>query len=499
MKTIFTLAIILLFGTTIKAQTPEFLWEKVMNSSFPNDFGISIFDTPDNGFVILSNKSQEDYNGNYWLFKLDSDRNVIWEKFYGGTGNDEPGNMIATADGNYLMAGSSNSQNGDVSGNHGASDIWLMEVDVLGNIIWKKSYGGSGSELYGKAIKIPGNGYLLIASSDSIDGDAGDNNGSSDYWVVKISDSGEIEWQNNFGGSEYEAPVSAISTSSNEYIIVGYSLSSDGDITNPKGDFDYWVIKVDSTGELVWEKSFGGSYVDKPQGIIRDHGEDDEFLVFGNSNSFNEGGDISNPLGNNDGWVIKIDGHGNLIWDRSFGGPGNDGISDFKLSPNNGYIYSGVYQEGQLTQSTVEETDAEGNEIWQMLFGSVGWAGIEPYLHEIKYSADGNLIAVGSNTTDISAVVWLGKIGLQNLGIEENLSKTLVSIYPNPIKDYLNIKSEEIIESITIHNALGQKVLNMNHLNEKILKLDLSQFTSGIYIANIQTTQNQQSIKIVKD
>lgn len=485
MKTFFTFILILVFTAIIKAQAPDFLWQKIMYTTFPHDSGKSIFETPDGGFVIFGTKFRENYDVDYWLFKLDSERNIVWEKFYGDSGNDEAGNMIITSDGNYLMAGSSNSQNGDVNGNHGSSDIWLVKVDNSGNILWEKSYGGSNSELYGKIFEMPGNGYLLITSSSSMDENVGGNNGSADYWIVKIDENGEIDWENNFGGSDYEVPVSAISTFTNEYIIVGYSDSNDGDVSNPKGNFDFWVIKIDSNGELMWEKSFGGNNRDEPIGIMRDHQEEDEFLVFGNSNSSN--GDVSNPLGANDGWVVKIDPDGNFIWDKSFGGSGNDGITDFKLSQNNGYVYSGIYQDGQLSKSTIEETDADGNEIWQMLFGSVGWAGIEPYLHEIKYSIDGNLIAVGSNTTDTSSNVWLGKIGLENLGNNESSSKKSMIIFPNPTNDYFTIKSSEPLESVKIYNLNGQLVFHCDLNKSFEFKIDVINLSKGNYLVSIKT------------
>ena len=221
MKLATTLFFVLCFGHLLKSQTPDFLWQKTMETTVPYDFGKTIIETSDNGYLIFGSKGQQDMSGDFWLFKLDSNRNLVWEHYYGGSQHEEAGNMIQTADGNYLLAGSSNSQDGDVNGNHGEDDIWLVKVDASGNILWEKSFGGSHSENYGKIVEVTDNGYLLIASSDSMDGNVGGNNGSHDYWVVKISDNGELEWGNNCGGSAYEVPISAISTAENEYIVVG--------------------------------------------------------------------------------------------------------------------------------------------------------------------------------------------------------------------------------------------------------------------------------------
>lgn len=467
----------------LSAQTPDFSWQKIMWNY--SGQGNVINETEDGGYIIFGTKWDEALNGEYLLFKVDSELNLVWQKTYGGSLYEEATNMISTPDGGFLLAGHSDSADGDISNNLGNRDLWLVKTDAQGNLEWEKNYGGSNSEVYGK-IFLAENGYLLISSSDSSDGNVGGNNGSGDFWIVKISENGDIEWENHFGGSEYEVPVSALATPSQEYIIAGYSNSTDGDIADPRGNFDFWIVKVNSSGELIWEKSLGGSNVDKPMGIIRDH--EDGYLVFGNSNSWN--GDITAPLGQNDGWVVKLNDEGNVVWDKSFGGSGSDGIIDFKLSQNNGYIFSGVYQpENQIMQCTVEETDSDGNEVWKMLFGTAGWWGVDYYLREIKYSEDGDLLAVGDFASDHYSYFWLGKINLEMMSTVENTTST-VSIYPNPVKDFLYLNSHETIEKIEIYNSAGKLVLQREIHSEKNPKIDMRHFASGVYYIMI-TTRNQ--------
>lgn len=491
MKTSLLFSFLFYVFTNLPAQVPEFLWEKTMFGN--NSHGKNVFETQDGGYVIFGSYLQESESMDYWLFKLDENLELVWEQVYGGSLSEEAINALQTEDGGFLLSGNTYSSDADVSENHGGSDFWLVKTDAEGNLEWEKSFGGSGDEHNGRIVEVPGNGYLLTGSTNSNDGDVGGNMGSSDYWVVKITTEGEIEWENNFGGSGFEVPVSAIPTADEGFIVAGYTESTDGQINNPHGDFDYWVIKIDQSGNLNWEKSLGGSYVDKPMGIMKDH--EDGYLVFGNSNSSN--GDISFPLGANDGWVIKLDEDGNIIWDKSFGGEGTDGIIDFKLSPNGGYIYSGVYQpENSVARCIIEETDADGNEIWEKLFGMVGWWGIDYYQNEIKYDEDGNLLSLGDFTSDYFSYAWLAKLSLENMGISE-IEKTDLKLYPNPAKNYFYLNSKIPIDKIEIYNAAGQIVLTTKLNAETNPKVNIESVVPGIYQVKIQTQNFIHSLKIL--
>jgi hypothetical protein len=187
-------------------------------------------------------------------------------KSIGGSGNDS---IFAFAEPNptysygvtgtgYLSVGSSNSTNGDVTGNHGNDDYWVVQQDALGNIQWEKSLGGSGQDVAHSVANDHTGGAVLVGYSNSIDGNVSGNHGGYDYWVVHLDGTGNILWQKSYGGAGGDYAYSIQETVSNYlgtgvasgYVVAGYSNSTDGDVTGNHGGYDYWVVKLDTSGNL---------------------------------------------------------------------------------------------------------------------------------------------------------------------------------------------------------------------------------------------------------
>src|SRR5690606_34288354 len=144
----------------------------------------------------------------YWIVKLDGNGNTQWQKALGGSSGDEAQSIQQTADGGYIVAGLSWSNSGDVIGNHGISDYWVVKLDGNGNIQWQKALGGSG---YDKATSIQqtaDGGYIVVGETYSNDGDVTGYHGGGDYWVMKLDDSGNIQWQKTLGGSNLDVATS---------------------------------------------------------------------------------------------------------------------------------------------------------------------------------------------------------------------------------------------------------------------------------------------------
>ena len=160
------------------------------------------------------------------------------------------------------------------------------------------------------------NGYILIGSSDSFDVDIKNNKGSYDFWVVKISETGELAWEKSFGGSQTDEARGIVKTNDGNYLIVGDTRSNDIDVSINKGAADFWVIKISPNGELLWEKTFGGSSFDAARSISKT--QDGGFIICGSSRSSNI--NLSNNNGQNDAWVIKIDNSGDIKWQKNVGG-----------------------------------------------------------------------------------------------------------------------------------------------------------------------------------
>jgi len=168
---------------------------------------------------------------NYWIVKLDGSGNIQWQKSLGGINEENAFSIQQTADGGFIVAGFTQSNNGDVSGNHGFSDYWVVKLDGSGNIEWQKSLGGSGDENASSIRQTTDGGFIVAGFTASNDGDVSGNHGSRDYWIIKLDGSGNIQWQKSFGGSGDEDASSIRQTADGGFIVAGGTLSNDGDVS----------------------------------------------------------------------------------------------------------------------------------------------------------------------------------------------------------------------------------------------------------------------------
>ncbi|MDY0369025.1 MAG: T9SS type A sorting domain-containing protein, partial [Bacteroidales bacterium] len=311
MKHLF-LTVTLFSVTLLYAQAPEIEWQKSLGGSY-FDEARSIQQTSDGGYIVAGNSysNDGDVSGNhgewdYWIVKLNDTGNIQWQKCLGGSEFDIAYAIQQTSDGGYIVAGMTESNDGDVSGNHGYDDYWVVKLDDTGNIQWQKSLGGSSIEKAQSIQQTLDGGYITAGYSYSNNGDASGNHGASDYWVVKLDDTGNIQWQKSLGGSESEWAYSIQQTTDGGYIVAGWSYSNNGDVSENHGDDDYWVLKLDNTGNIQWQKSLGGSSVEWAHSTQQT--SDGGYIVAGWSKS--NDGDASGNHGETDVWVVKLAGSG---------------------------------------------------------------------------------------------------------------------------------------------------------------------------------------------
>ena len=212
--------------------------------------------------------------------------------------------------------GNSKNKTSKLFARHAGGDYWVVKIDALGEKEWSKFFGGTFTDTPYDAIQTQDNGYILVGSSDSEDVDISNNKGSYDFWVVKISETGKLEWEKSFGGSQTDEAWAITKTNDGNYIIVGDTRSNNLDVSINHGAADLWCIKISSSGELLWEKSFGGNSFDVARSISKT--QDGGFIISGSSRS--ENNDLTNNNGQNDAWVLKIDNNGKLLWQKSIGG-----------------------------------------------------------------------------------------------------------------------------------------------------------------------------------
>lgn len=319
-------------------------WQKCLGGS-AYDCAYSIQQTFDGGYVIagwtLSNDGEVSGNHGFqdvWVIKLDPSGNITWQKCFGGSYTDGANSILQTFDSGYIVAGFTLSADGDVSGTHGSSDIWVIKLDPSGNLVWQKCLGGTGSEGSVRIRQTGDGGYVLAGSTDSNDGDVTGNHGKSDFWVVKLDSSGNITRQKCFGGSESDEAYDLEQTQDG-YIATGLTFSNDGNVSGNHGWSDVWVVKLDTAFNFEWQKCLGGSSTDDARSIQTTF---DSGFILGGYASSNDGDVSGNHPGISDAWIVKLDSFGNMIWQKCYGGTNQDFAHSVCQTSDSGYVF-GAY------------------------------------------------------------------------------------------------------------------------------------------------------------
>lgn len=321
------------------------LWQKNLGGTYYSG-GWSVAATSDGGFVAagFTQANDGDATDNHggldaWIFKLDANGNVVWKHCMGGTGDEQFFNVIVNSDGTIMAAGQTNSNDDDVSGNHGGTDLWLVKLDANGNKLWTKCYGGSGNDYTGTVEPTSDGGYVLTGSSGSTDGDIPGNNGGLDFVLLKLDASGNKQWAKNYGGPGDETNGATIVGSDGSFVVAGSTDGNGGDVTgyHGSGGHDYWIIKANSAGTKVWASTQGGSDDDEAIGLVAT--SDGGYMVSG----FTYSTEIDPTLNaGRDAWLVKLGSNGKLVWQKPYGGGGGgNALSEWLVSAADGGIVSG--------------------------------------------------------------------------------------------------------------------------------------------------------------
>jgi hypothetical protein len=241
--------------------------------------------------------------GEYWCHKLDANGNITWSRYFGGTDNDRSYAALETDDNHFILAGSSESDDFDVTNSQGSYDFWVVKLSNTGDLIWQKSYGGSGIEIGYDITKTNDGNYIVVGDTRSTDGNISNLKGSADFWVIKINDTdGGLIWERTYGGSDFESARGITALQEGGFAIVGSAKSDNVDLNSNYGQNDFWVIKISDSGNITWEKNFGGSQLDIAYSIVETN--DRKLVIAGNTQS--NDGDVIQNKGIKDALIIKI-------------------------------------------------------------------------------------------------------------------------------------------------------------------------------------------------
>jgi hypothetical protein len=467
-----------------------------------------------------------------WLLQVDTVGNLLWSRCYGGTKGEYGEEILEAGNNQYYLTGLGGSENGDISFDPypNSMDYWIVKIDSVGDIIWDKILGGNKIDWTRNAIVTNDGGVLTLGISTSDDGDISTPNGSWDLWMVKIDSSGEKQWDFSLGGEGHEEGGSVIQTSDGGYLITGDTDGKGGgnfDTTCnfhgiPGGGFvDAWVIKLDSLRNIEWQQCYGGTFHDASVSVLE---VNDGYIVLGYTMSNN--GDVSGlhgPPGNNDYggdiWVFKIDKMGNLLWQNCLGGLYNDFARNIYPTTDGGYMIAGKtqsddgdvggfngYQSGGYDDVWFAKIDSLGMLTWQYCYGGLG----TEYIYRGVYQkSDYNyVITIGTETDEWQCNINTGNPDLRvvelydtTVGVDEKVSNTSdVEIYPNPTNSILNI---ELPKKFSFSNAtleilnIDGKTLLHKKLTSVFLQIDVAELNNGLYFVKIQNNEKLITKKVI--
>jgi len=532
MKKTISLFIFLLFFLTAYPQQVQIEWQQCYGGS-DRDAGNDVVVRANGHLAVLATTLSNDgdvlgNHGNFdlWLFETDEYGNLLWEKTFGGSEWDEAKSLIIAPDGGYLLFGYTFSNDGDVYGNHGGIDYWLVRTDSLGTLMWQRSIGSSVHDI-GVKLAMDSMGYIyMIGLSWGQDGDVTHTNGVYDFWFLKLNLSGDIVWDKNLGTTIMDNGLCISPTNDGGIIVGGITDGIDGDMTcnTELGNETAWVVKLDSLNNIQWQQCYGGTYTESIMDIKNT--SDRGYILLGLTNS--NDGDVSGFHGYPgdvniyDIWVVKVDCLGLMDWQRCLGGTKNEFPSFINITPEGNYLVggstastdgdvSGNHPPEGATDHWIVKLNPAGEIIWQQCFGG-DWNELPLGSYVLSES---EFIIVGEKSTyslggDVDCEnmggdtdLWMYKILDTTVGIstiEED--KLPLKVYPNPATNSAtfsySLPAGNHQGSIEVHNTTGQMVAS-TRLNEAKGEwvLQLNNIPPGLYIYTLSTQQKTTTGKLV--
>ncbi len=374
-------------SSNIKRGCSWFIFSNTYNdASF--DYGRYLIQTNDDGYLVAGNTSLlGDNYSNVLMLKVDHTGEQVWRKDYTYSSNDRVNTVIELEDGSLVMAGFS------TSNTNSSKDLLIMRTDSEGNIEWQSLYGDTRDEIANSISSASDGGFIIAGEITN------ENTGNSSCYLLKVNNNGEFEWDRSFGGSLNDQGFFLISANDGGFVITGVTRSQN----DSSGDL--WLIKVNNTGEILWEKTFGGENFESGRSLQQT--SDEGYIIVGQTESFGNG--------NNDAYLLKTDSQGNEIWSRTYGGSGTDQGRYVVETLDQGYIISG-YTDSYGSMGGFNfwliKTDSNGDLEWQEYYGGSGddraFCGIQ--------ASDGGYAIVGQSNTGGSTGVDILLVKTDDIG-----------------------------------------------------------------------------------
>ena len=529
--------------TVLSVSAQEVIWQKDIKSS-TQDFLSQVTTTIDQQYLITGSSiqsksqspaasSQKQNNGyDFHLVKLNQQGEEVWEKYFSGQNHDYLSATVTTQDGGFLLAGTSYSGKGldKKDDSKGGSDFWLIRINEFGDQIWQKNIGSLADEEARAVIQTSDLGFFVAGNVQN----AAKGYGSKDVLITKLDKDGKELSQLILGGKGLDEVEKMIPTRDGGALLGIYSRSTSVKTNNQQstintntpsertathnllsatskqtenfGEGDYWIVKLDKTGKLEWEKNFGGKGDDHIRTLAL---TSNRFIIGGESRSEISGNKTVGIEEGTDLWLIALNERGDEQWQKSYNFKNRDilmGMSvlhsaDDKSSKG---ILLGGYTQAEGRIQTDDETfwmiylDQNGNEQWRKHVKGESRKK-EERLSDLKLNRDGSIVLAGTSTEELGKENWkIVKLGDKQ--VDQLIEKQDIKIYPNPVSDYayveigFDFKNAEIL----LYDMSGRQLQNLTTKN-KVTKINTQALIQGAYLVTIKTDTNKTAnAKLIK-
>ena len=384
-------------------------WSKTYGGA-SDDSPRSVIQTSDGGYALAGwTYSYGAGSCDFWLVKTDSVGGLQWNKTYGGSSIDNAYSVVQTGDGGYALAGRT------YSFGAGLSDFWLVKTDASGNMLWNRTYGGTKDDWGFQVIQSNDGGYAIVGYTNSF-------SASYDSWLVKTDSAGNAQWNRTYGGASSDYTYSVVQSSDGGYAIGGHTNSFGA------GNYDFWLVKADSAGSMLWNKTYGGANVDNALSLIRT--SDEGYALIGET--------LSLGAGSYDFWLVKTNSAGSMIWNKTYGGASSDSGYSVVQTIDGGYAVAGrTNSSGSTYDLWLVKTDSLGNANWNKTYnrGSNDYAYSLIQTREGGYVLAGDTYPVSGT---VSSDFWLVKTDAeQGLALTDSTADT-INLYRGVTDVYWN-------------------------------------------------------------
>ncbi len=351
-------------GNAARTSSAIQYWAKTYGGS-GHEGARALVATNDGGYIVLGSTTSFGAAGeDSWILKLDSAGNVMWQKTYGGSGYYEPGSIVPTSDGGYVVAGSTRSFSSD------GYAMWVLKLDEMGNIIWQKSYqGGANDDTASAILPTSDGGYLVVGKTFT-------RSFGHDGWLLRLDRAGNVLWHRTYGDIPDEGFYSIVPASDGGYLV---TASSPSPFTGMRGT---WVLKLDEQGNMTWQRTYSSSGYEGAS--IFASTDDGGYVML-----------VASIASDVSSWLVKLDRVGSILWQKPYGSGGQHYLTRATPTSDGGYVMVGLLPSSGSYDAWALKLDGEGNVMWQKRYGGNGYEEAVA----VVPTSDGGFIMAGRTTS----------------------------------------------------------------------------------------------------